>query len=163
MDDRLEELYALEPRVEGDTLTASLRDFARACHARLGVEQAKPNPDTAVIGGFCEAIRLVREHDRLWHSSLARDAENAQTIASLREELARVRGERGELVALCRMLAEVGRIGSEHASLAAKLGIFLDAVPSRAPEEPSPPRSRFDCVHELAENLARPDTRGEER
>lgn len=56
------ELEALEPRIAGQRLEGSIADFVRSCHVLVGEEQRKPNPDNALIGVLCNAVRFAREH-----------------------------------------------------------------------------------------------------
>lgn len=44
-------------------LDRSLADFERACLVHLDEEQQRANPDNALIGVLCDAVRLVRERN----------------------------------------------------------------------------------------------------
>ena len=57
----LEDLYRLEPMIAGDRLPIPIGEFCRSCHALVAEEQAKVDPDNALIGVLCNAVRLARE------------------------------------------------------------------------------------------------------
>lgn len=61
------------PAVEGVYMDRSIADFQRACRVHLAEEQAKPNPDTALIAVLCDAVRCSRELSQA--SARAMDAE----------------------------------------------------------------------------------------
>ena len=50
--------------IGGVYMDRSLKDFVRACEARIEAEQAKPLPETALIALLCDAVRLSRELTR---------------------------------------------------------------------------------------------------
>lgn len=60
------------PEVAGKRLLQSHADFERACKVELSTEQAKPNPDNALIGLICDAVRLSREHVAVMKAPLGR-------------------------------------------------------------------------------------------
>lgn len=47
--------------VAGEMMTLSLEEFMHRCAVRIEAEQDKPDPNTADIALWCEAIRLARE------------------------------------------------------------------------------------------------------
>ena len=49
------------PIVGGRTMLRTHADFERACLVLLESEQRKIEPDNAVIGVLCDAVRLSRE------------------------------------------------------------------------------------------------------
>jgi len=51
--------------VEGDRLPTSLAQFIQRAKVLLEEEQAKPLPDSALIGFLCDAVRLARENNNL--------------------------------------------------------------------------------------------------
>lgn len=52
------------PAVGGGRLPTSLAEFERRCRVLLRDEQAKPNPDNALVDALCNGVRLAREYDR---------------------------------------------------------------------------------------------------
>ena len=57
---RMTEQEAPLPAVAG-RLDRTIADFERACLVHLAEEQARPNPDNALIAVLCDAVRLARE------------------------------------------------------------------------------------------------------
>lgn len=57
-------------QVAGDSLPVPLWQFEQRANVLLSDEQAKANPDNALIGFICDAVRLARENERLATSPL---------------------------------------------------------------------------------------------
>lgn len=51
--------------VAGDTLPTTLAQFQLRANRLLQDEQEKPNPDNALVGFLCDAVRLARENERM--------------------------------------------------------------------------------------------------
>lgn len=52
-------------QVAGDTLPTTLAQFILRASRLLSDEQAKPNPDSALIAFLCDTVRLARENERM--------------------------------------------------------------------------------------------------
>jgi hypothetical protein len=52
-------------QVAGDTLTTTLWQFEQRASVLLSDEQSKANPDNALIGFICDAVRLARENAKM--------------------------------------------------------------------------------------------------
>jgi hypothetical protein len=53
------------PEVGGEMLPTTLAQFEQRCKVQLADEQRKPNPDNALIGLLCDAVRLARENESM--------------------------------------------------------------------------------------------------
>lgn len=62
-------------QVAGDSLPTTLWQFEQRASVLLSDEQAKANPDNALIGFICDAVRLARENERLATSPLKASAQ----------------------------------------------------------------------------------------
>lgn len=71
LKDRPEQAPQALPEVGGNSLPVTLADFERGCKVHLAEEQAKLNPDNALIGLLCNAVRLARENERMAKSGIA--------------------------------------------------------------------------------------------
>jgi len=73
------------PAVGGSYVEGTLYDLAHRAQVHLGLEQAKPLPDNALIAVLCDTVRLVREWER--HTDAALAAARAEAVRSAFEWL----------------------------------------------------------------------------
>lgn len=59
-----------EHLVAGDVLPTTIGNFKLRAARIIEDEQAKANPDNALILFACDAIRFAREHGNTWHTTL---------------------------------------------------------------------------------------------
>lgn len=78
-------------RVEGDMLPTTLAQFELRASRLLEDEQAKANPDNALIGFLCDAVRLARENERLATSPLKASGLSPLDMSPKEFEIARQR------------------------------------------------------------------------
>lgn len=73
------------PTVAGRSMDRTIADFERSCCVLLGEEQRKPNPDNALIGVLCDAVRLGREYSDSRLRMPGKDAESSHYFETLDE------------------------------------------------------------------------------